>query len=286
MTPDERLIYEARQRTRQAIIAGAAGLLLLVATVLQTVGPKTNVTELTIGLIYANKRHILDVAAAILEAGGVLAVAATLTYLFGATQARNEGVQPWLRGLAIVGGVMTAVSAIANAILIAVKGHDFVTQGTQTYEEAHHLTSSPILVVFQYSNLLGVFLIAMALVMISLNAMRAGLLTRFIGYLGIFAGVLTVIPLVPLPIVEIYWLFAVGYLFSGRWPTGVPPAWRSGRAERWPTSAELREQRMRASGRGPGRGKAMPQPATETVGAASTGRTRSSTSKRKRKRRR
>ena len=64
--------------------------------------------------------------------------------------------------------------------------------------------------------------------------MRVGLLTRFLGYLGIIAGVLTIIPLVPIPIVEAYWLLALAYLLSGRWPSGVPPAWSSGRAEPWP----------------------------------------------------
>jgi hypothetical protein len=286
VSPEERLSYEARVGLRQAIIACGAGLLLLIATVLQTVGPKTSITELTVSLVYANKRHALDLAAAILEAGGTLAAAGTLIYLFGAARARNESIQPFVRVMAIVGGALSAVSALGNEILIASKAHDFVTHGQQTYEEAHKLTSVPILVIFQYAGLLGILLIAMALVLVSLNAMRVGLLTRFMGYLGIFAGVLTVIPLVPLPVVEIFWLFALGYLFSGRWPSGVPPAWRSGRAEKWPSSAEIREQRIRAGGRAPARGKAIPEPAPEAVGASAPTRTRASTPKRKRKRRR
>jgi hypothetical protein len=127
-----------------------------------------------------------------------------------------------------------------------------------------------------------------SIVLISLNAMRVGLLTRFLGYLGIIAGVLTIIPLVPIPIVEAYWLFALAYLLSGRWPSGVPPAWSSGRAERWPSSAELRAARGQAPARGglfrppPAR---APEPTPEPVGAPAPASTRSTTPKRKRKRR-
>jgi hypothetical protein len=116
--------------------------------------------------------------------------------------------------------------------------------------------------------------------------MRVGLLTRFMGYLGIFTGVLVLFPIgSPVPVVQGFWLLALGYLFSGRWPTGIPPAWRSGRAEPWPSSAAMREQRMKAAGGG-GRGKPAPTPAPQTVGAPAPGRTRSATPKRKRKRRR
>jgi hypothetical protein len=121
---------------------------------------------------------------------------------------------------------------------------------------------------------------------VSLNAMRVGLLTRFLGYLGIIGGVLTIIPLVPIPIVEAYWLLALAYLLSGRWPSGVPPAWSSGRAEPWPSSQQLRAARGQPAARR-GRAKPAPTPAPEPVGApspASAG-TRSTTPKRKRKRR-
>ena len=54
------------------------------------------------------------------------------------------------------------------------------------------------------------------------------------GYLGMFAGVLVLFQITQVPVVQGYWLLAVAYLISGRWPTGVPPAWRTGRAEPWP----------------------------------------------------
>ena len=81
-------------------------------------------------------------------------------------------------------------------------------------------------------------------------------------------------------------MLALAYLLTGRWPSGVPPAWSSGRAERWPTRAELAAAGGQAPARG-GRVKRAPEPAPETVGASAPTRTatRSTTPKRKRKRR-
>jgi hypothetical protein len=86
----------------------------------------------------------------------------------------------------------------------------------------------------------GTLAIAFAYVIISLNAMRAGLLSRFMGILGIGVGVLIVLPLLPqgLPIVQMFWLGALGVLILGRWPGGRGPAWETGEAEPWPTAAD------------------------------------------------
>ena len=85
--------------------------------------------------------------------------------------------------------------------------------------------------------------LAFAFVLIGLNAMRVGLLTRFMGVLAIIVGVLFVIPLGPLPIVQAFWLGALVPLFAMRWPAGQPPAWVTGRAEPWPSADEVRRRR-------------------------------------------
>jgi hypothetical protein len=133
-------------------------------------------------------------------------------------------------------------------------------------------------------------LIALSFVLVSLNAMRIGLLPRFMGYLGMIAGALVLFPFLPVPIVQAYWLLALAYLVSGRWPTGVPPAWRTGRAEMLPSSAEVRARRAaERSGGGDRGGRSKPAPAStpapEAAGAGGGARTRASTPKRKRKRR-
>jgi hypothetical protein len=296
MNADQQLIYEARVRNRQAIVAVAAGLLLVAASAIQLSGPHTTVDELTLDLITANKRFPVDLIASVVNAIASLLIAWTLVFLYQCARARNpESVKPFIRILSILGGVLAAVAGVAYAVLVAIKVHQFVTTGAQTYEEANHLTSAAPLIILQLLGQLAALLLAVSVVLVSLNAMRVGLLTRFMGYLGIFAGVLVLFQIIQIPVVQGYWLAALGYLFSGRWPTGVPPAWRSGRAEPWPSSAETRARRAAGAARGGGglfgggrRGAApQPQPQPEPAGAPAptNGRTRSTTPKRKRKRR-
>lgn len=291
MSTDERLIYEARVRPRYAVLAVVAGVLLLIASIFQLTGPHTKVDELTLDLITANKRFPVDVIASAINGLGSIALAVTLVFLFGAARARNPQFQPYVKIVALAGGVVAAVAGVAYQAMIAAKAHHFVTTGNQTYQEAHHLTQSSGILALQLVGQAAALLLAVSFVLISLNAMRVGLLTRFMGYLGIFAGVLVLFQITQVPVVQAYWLFALAYLLSGRWPTGVPPAWRSGKAEPWPSGQELRAQRARDAGagtRGGGRGaeKPAPKPAPEAVGATTGRATRSTTPKRKRKRRR
>ncbi len=284
MNPDEQLLYEARVRNRQAIVSVAAGVLLVGASAVQLGGPHTKVDELTLDLITANQRFPLDLIASVMNGVASLLIAWTLSFLYQCSRARSETVKPYVRIIAIVGGVLAAITGVAYAIVVAIKVHEFVTTGSQTYEQAHRLTNSTGLLGLQLLGQAAALLLAVGFVLVSLNALRQGLLSRFMGYLGLFAGVLVLFQIVQIPVVQGYWLAALGYLFSGRWPTGVPPAWRSGRAEPWPSSAEMRQQRAAAGGGG--RLKPRPEPAPAGARApAPAGGTRATTPKRKRKRR-
>jgi hypothetical protein len=284
MNPEERVAYESRVRTRQIVLAAAAGVLVMAAVLIQLGGAHVKVNEQTLGLVTEAKRATRDLIGSIASALGSFALAATLWFLWGSTTAREPNVKPRFTGiLAVIGCVLSGVSVVAYVANYGIQAHHFVSHGSQTYPEANALLTKPSLVVPQITNDFGLLLIAVGYVMVSLSAMRVGLLTRFMGYLGIIAGVLTIIPLVPIPIVEAYWLLALAYLISGRWPSGVPPAWASGRAEPWPKTQRQRAAREPLLGRG--RGKPAPDPAPEPVGASAPGTTRSTTPKRKRKRR-
>jgi hypothetical protein len=288
MSADEQLLYEARVRPRQTLIAGTAALALIAASILQITGPHTKVSELTVGLITEHKRSTTDVIGSVIQMVGWLTLTSTLLFLFRSSRARNPKVPGFIRIVATVGGIGAALSGIVSAVVIAIKSNDFVSHGNQTYEQAHALTTSAALVAPQIAVQASALLIAISIVMICVHAMRVGLLTRFLGYLGMFAGALVIIPIVQLPVVQAYWLAALAYLFSGRWPSGVPKAWETGRSEAWPSAQQMREQRNAAMGRQPrakpGRGKPAPQPEPEAEPVAART-TRSNTPKRKRKRR-
>ena len=293
---DSPVAYETRARPRQAEIAGLAGILLLAAAALQALGPQTKVDELTVQLIVTNKRAALEVAGAALNAIGLVGLAWTLSFLFGASRARKPEMTQATWITAVAGAALAAIGGVAYGIAITIKSHQFVTHGAQTYLQANSQLKSPLIAGLQYAGLIGSLLLAVAFVLVTLNAMRVGLLTRFLGYLGMTAAAasLLLIGSAPALLIEVFWLLAVAYLLAGRWQGGDPPAWRTGQAEAWPTAAEVREQRQRATGADGARGGEPSKPAStgrrEPVGAATQGQratqgTRASTPKRKRKRR-
>jgi len=112
-----------------------------------------------------------------------------------------------------------------------------------------------------------------------LNAMRVGLVTRWMGVLGIFTGVLIFLPIggATLEVVPAFWLVAMGILYVGKWPNGQPPAWESGEARPWPTRAQMREA---AAGPQPalasGAGDVTPAPTKPSSGRSSRKRRRGS----------
>jgi hypothetical protein len=287
MSGNEQLAWEARARTRQTIVAAAAGVLLVAAAIIQLSGPHTKVEELTLDLVTEHRRFPIDLIGAIVNSIALGLVAWTLSYLFQVTRARNGELRDFIRWMAIVGGGLSAISAVIYAIVISSKANQFVKGCCQTYEQAHHLTSSGLVVVLPLLAQFASLLLTAGFVMVALNAMRVGLLTRFMGYLGIFAGVLVLFPIgSPVPVVQGFWLLALAYLLSGRWPSGLPAAWRTGQIEKWPTSAEMRGARLGQPNPKPKRAKPEAEAEAEVIGAPSAGRTRAATPKRKRKRRR
>ena len=287
MTAEEQLAYEARVRPRQAIVAGAAALALVAAAAVQVVGPTSKVSELTVQLLLINKRFPLDLIGAVFQGIGVLALVWTLAFLFDLSRARRPQTNSATRTVVLIAGVVSALGATVYAAILAVKAHQFATQGAQTYPQANHLTHGAALPVLQTLDIAAQFGLDICLILIALNGMRVGLLTRFMGYTGIIVGIagMLLIGSAPSAALQVFWMGALAILFLGRWPGGEPPAWRTGEAEPWPSSQQLREQRMASRGATP-RAKPLPEPAAEPVGAGSPARTRAATPKRKRKRRR
>jgi hypothetical protein len=85
---------------------------------------------------------------------------------------------------------------------------------------------------------------ALSLVLLSMNALRAGILSRFMGFLGVIAGALLVLPLFPVPVVQVFWLAALGLLFLDLWPGGRGPAWETGEAIPWPSARDRAQARV------------------------------------------
>jgi hypothetical protein len=138
-----------------------------------------------------------------------------------------------------------ALAGVIQQVVFTFDSNEFATTGNQTYEEARDVLTSPVVTVTTVLRYIGQFSFGLVVVLISLNAMRAGLLTRFMGILGVIVGVLLVLPIgSPLPVIQAFWFMGLALLISGRWPGGMPGAWASGKAQPWPSLAQQRAQQQ------------------------------------------
>jgi hypothetical protein len=122
--------------------------------------------------------------------------------------------------------------------------------------------------------------------MLPLRARRVGLLSPFMSILGVIAGALLVLQLVPLVpvIIQAFWLGAVGVLYLDKWPRGRGPAWDSGESEPWPSATQLGGPTPPGEGAEPGPDEREREPATMGEGDGEPARERPASRKRKRKR--
>jgi hypothetical protein len=91
----------------------------------------------------------------------------------------------------------------------------------------------------------GLLALAFALIYCCLKGMRAGLLTRFWGALGIAIGAASIFGLFQLGIL---WFIYFGLLVAGWLPGGRPPAWAAGEAVPWPSPGERAAAELEAPG--------------------------------------
>ena len=270
---------ESERRSRIAVPAFAGGVLYLLSGIITA---STLNGAPTVGLIQGLAPALSGVAnpavspratevkfvshhAFALIAGSALAAIAIgaltliLLLLLDATRFRRPEMWSAAGPLILAGGIGVALVSLGHQVVSSIEthsfavGHDFSNHAVDTA-----LTKGTANVVTEYLALLAGLALAAGMIAVMLNAMRAGLLTRWMGMLGIFTGVLIFLPLggATLEIVPAFWMVMMGILFVGRWPNGDPPAWAAGEARPWPSQAEMRAKR---SGQG--------QPALSTAAA-------------------
>lgn len=270
----ESLAWEARQRPRVAV----AGILAAITTVFGVVAalvvfrnyPAVLVVDAIRdaaglplpggkGLRYAQNVFLDDhagilVAIAIINAIAALSTAVVLAFLFRATRVRSESMSQPVLVAVVAGAVIVAVCSVIVQVAAAIDVHNFVTGSDFSTKAAHDALNGSLLVLAtSMRGLLGIPLLGLGFIVIALNAMRVGLLTRFMGVLGIVIGAMLCLALLGAPVgqsvqvIEAFWLLAVAVLLVGRWPGGAPPAWERGVAVPWPSQQEVREQRERAA---------------------------------------
>ena len=265
-TGDETLLDEQRRRPQAASAAIGAGILSLGGAILatrvfagrpeapllgllrerlQTPPPQPGLKAVEVGW-YADNSSVLILVFVVLALAAA-AIGLALWHLYRSVKARRPELPRYALYAAIAGSVLVGVTGIAQVLHQTQRAAAFADGANQTSVAAPDLLRSTFMVVVQTLGGLGGLALGAAIVMLSLNAMKVGLLTRFVGVLGIIVGVLFVLPIgSSLPLLPAFWFVAVGALFLGRWPRGLPPAWVTGDAQPWPTQQEQREARMAA----------------------------------------
>jgi hypothetical protein len=305
---EQQLAWERRQRPRAGVAAILAGLITLAASIVNGLlladrpvvgvlealeraaqpGPLAEQRSLRVPFYqYVDERAAGLVATSLAQALAYVLIAGALVFLAAATRARRPEFPRLALYLPMIGGILLALAGVLSTIATALAVNDFLS-GPRTVEAADDVATSSFVVTAQLIGLPGTLGLAIAFVLIALNAMRAGLLTRFMGILGVIVGVLIVIPIGSgLPVVQVFWLLALGLLLLERWPRDPLPAWRTGRAEPWPSQQEIREARMRANAerRGEPVPEAPAEPAAVAVGGDDDGDGAVNGRRRKRKRR-
>ena len=308
-TTEDVLRWEARQGPRAAVAAGASAVLVIgsgIATAalfndapvtgavdsLARAGASGGVGDLpslrTPYYEFYDERAVSVLLTAFARGIGFVAVAFMLVYLGLAVRNRSQAFRRMWVYVALAGGVLGAIATIMFTIGTSAEISSFL-DGPRTVDRAGDIGDSSVLVTAQLIGIpgtqaIGLSSLALGLgwVVICLNAMRVGLLTRFMGVLGVICGALIVLPILsPLPIVQTFWLGAMTLLLLGRWPNGLPPAWSTGEAIPWPSQQEVREARRRAAA-----GEPEPEPEPGPVSHGTDGRAHPSSNRRKKRKKR
>ena len=290
---------ESERRARLGVPAFAGGLLYLLSGIV--ISSTLNGAP-TVGVVQGLKPALEGIArpavsprtaevkfishhAFSLIAGSALAAVAigalTLVLLLLSDAVRFRRPESWsaARPLVLAGGVAFALVSLAHQIVGAINTHNFaVGQDHSRHAVEDALTKGAGNVASQYLALLGGLALAAGMIAVMLNAIRVGLIARWMGFLGIFSAVLVFLPIggATLEVVPAFWLVGAGILLQRRWPGGDPPAWDAGEARPWPSQAELRARRQPDPQGSAGSAEVAPAPAALPSGG--------STGKRRRKR--
>lgn len=264
-TEEHLLEREARERPWAAVAAAlAAALLIANIAVGSTLAGQPQPTKRlnrpdterlnAHQLLFAHDHATAFTISAILTALSALAGAAALVFLYRAIKARRVETASAIVLAPVVGGVLFAAAGLAAQLTLLAHAGDFANAAHTLQHaygsppllgRAYHAYHSGAFPITSEATLLGQLILGVGYVLVATAALRVGLLTRLMGIGGAVAGVVVVIPLGALAILQLLWLVALAVLLSGRWPGGLPLAWRTGRAEPLPTMAEQRERQAR-----------------------------------------
>lgn len=170
----------------------------------------------------ANFQYLSDhtgeqILLAVILALGTIATAIALMVLVRATIGRAERFPRWAKHLPIAGGGLYALGQVLVAVGNGASADDLLS-GPLTVDAVDGAEQNVILVIGAVGLQFGMLLLGLAFVLACLHAMRAGLLTRTWGILGIVAGAAVVIPVGLSQMIQPIFLAGLALVFLGQVP--------------------------------------------------------------------
>ena len=132
-------------------------------------------------IIFYNDHAVELILVSLALAIGSAAMAPILGFMYRATAARTPKLPRMALYSAMIGPILVAVGTIALQVATSVKASDFAGAADQSTAAAHDALTGGVLLGATLLRQLGVLVVGLAFVLISLHAMRVGLLTKFLG---------------------------------------------------------------------------------------------------------
>jgi hypothetical protein len=236
MTKDQ--IERERRAGRLAGIVGIVGFVLMIVSFRFARDFSTAEAAEQLRMFPDVKGEVL--AQSLLQAASLLAFVAPLVVLFRAARARSEAVRPQLLVVTILGLTLLAVAYVIQYFAIKAGSHAFLDPSAGLDQNDNDVARNTIGDQFAGQIQLGIAIAgaigtAFAITYTSLQATRAGLLTRFWGSLGMAVGVASIILG---PVLIALFFLPLSLIVASFWPGGRPPAWEQGKAIPWPKPGE------------------------------------------------
>jgi hypothetical protein len=251
---ERQLGIESAQRRRIACLAATAGLVYLLGDflnlvlvsaktpaigLLQGLGPALRgqraalIDPRTIDERYLSSHAVETLAIWVLIAIGLILMRWPLRYLRDAEVARSGQASKVTQVLASWAPPVTALALFAFEVSLVIGAHNYLAGTARTRTAVDAATAGVVRDIFIAIYELGLLGLAIVFVLISMRAMRVGLLTRLMGVLGIISGVLFVFTLVPVPLLQAVWFVGIAMTLAEIGGLRRPPAWDAGEAIPW-----------------------------------------------------
>lgn len=222
-------------------VAGACAALSVLATigavpvaatdVVKRVGSATDLTLLT-SIGNSGTGQLLAMVLRVLSAALLVPVA---VFMWRAVAARSERHSPWFVGVGLLAFFVIGVATTVGFFEVRDTARAFVASGPQTVPRAEDVLDQArghgLLRAANIAQVVGGILFGIWVSLTSVEAGRVGLLTRFLAFFGIGAGIASAIGIPVGSALFLGWLGSIAVLMVGYWPGGRPLAWETGQAE-------------------------------------------------------